>query len=150
MPKALIFTNDGKWRVDPSLGGQFASAGVYWLREKDDPVDPIEDVKSPIGWRERTSKEIEDRDFEPLRLAKLSEVRSAAQSVILTRFPDWYQRNCALGVYGDAALKKCRDFIIAVVAESDRCEDLIERVSTCSEIAKIKSVWPACDSTNKR
>lgn len=62
----------------------------------------------------------------PGYLASLMDVvRDAAQRHILTAYPLWYQTNVALGIYGQPIADKMRDDIVAVITESNRCEQLI-------------------------
>lgn len=142
MPRALCISVDGTWKVDPSLGGQFAGPGIYWLEPDDNPVDPVADPASPEGWRELAPSEIEARDLEPTRTARLAAIRAEAKATILEAYPDWYQRDVAMGVYKGELAKACVAFIKSVIAESNRCEDIVVAARTCTDIDAVVPEWP--------
>jgi len=70
-----------------------------------------------------------------LQAAALARVRAAVAAHILATFPDWYQRDCALGIYPEAACQACRDGIAAGIQESNRVEDLIAAAADAAAIA---------------
>ena len=58
---------------------------------------------------------------------------------ILDRWPDWAQRNCALGVYSTADTEACAAWIHACTSAEDAAADLIDTAAD----AAVNVEWPA-------
>ena len=94
------------------------------------------------GWTCRVMAEGEDiapPPVEPtladLQAAALARVRAAVAAHILAVFPDWYQRNVALGIYPEAAQTACREGIAACIEASNAAEDAVAEAADAAGIA---------------
>ncbi len=70
-----------------------------------------------------------------LQAAALARVRSATAAHILATYPDWYQRDCALGIYPEAAQTACREGIAACIEASNAAEDLVAAATEAAGVA---------------
>jgi len=70
-----------------------------------------------------------------LQAAALARVRAAVAAHILAVFPDWYQRNVALGIYPEAAQTACREGIAACIEASNAAEDAVAEAADATGIA---------------
>lgn len=70
-----------------------------------------------------------------LRTAALARIRAAVAAHILATYPDWYQRDCALGIYPEAAQTACRDGIAACIEASNAAEDLVAAATEAAGVA---------------
>jgi len=62
---------------------------------------------------------------------------------ILDRWPDWAQRNCALGVYSAAETEACAAWIHACTTAEDAAADLIDVAADAAAVAAVTVEWPA-------
>lgn len=69
------------------------------------------------------------------RTAALARIRAAVAAHILATYPDWYQRNVAMGIYPEAAQTACRDGIAACIEASNAAEDLVAAAADAAGIA---------------
>ena len=69
------------------------------------------------------------------RAQALARVRAAVAAHILAAYPDWYQRDCALGIYPEAACQACRDGIAACIEASNAAEDAVAAAVDSAGIA---------------
>jgi len=81
-------------------------------------------------------------DVDAMKAKKLSLIRAGAATVILAKYPDWVQRNVALGLYPEVVGDAMKAAIGSVIAESNRCEDLVELATTAEEIDAVSPAWP--------
>lgn len=123
------------WQADP---GRYVSPEQYqlveWLASGGVP-DTVPYVAPPVP------------ALADLRAAALERVRAAVQGHILAAFPDWYQRDCALGVYPETACAACRDGIAACVEASNAAEDAIAAATDAAGVdaASAALVLPALE-----
>lgn len=69
------------------------------------------------------------------RAGALARVRQATGAHILATYPDWYQRDCALGIYPEAAQTACREGIAACIEASNAAEDAVAAAVDSAGIA---------------
>jgi len=62
---------------------------------------------------------------------------------ILDRWPDWAQRNCALGVYSAAETEACAAWVFACTAAEDAAAGLIDAAADAAGVAAVTVEWPA-------
>ena len=74
--------------------------------------------------------------------AKLAKIRTEAETVILTKYPVWYQANVANGIYSAAIGDVMKAEITSVITESNRCEDLVDVATTEAKVNAVTPVWP--------
>lgn len=75
----------------------------------------------------------------PLSTAEqLARLRGETGAIITAAYPLWFQANCANGIYPLPVAEKMAAEIAAVIAESNRCEDLIITGQPATP------VWPTC------
>lgn len=77
------------------------------------------------------------------KVKRLIEIRSAAAAVILNKYPVWYQTNVATGIYPEAIGDAMKAGIASVIAESNRCEDLVDAATSEAEVSAVTPNWPA-------
>jgi hypothetical protein len=61
----------------------------------------------------------------PTPAQQIEAINREAQQIILAAYPLWYQTNCANGVYPVAVADAMKAGIASVIAESNRCSDLV-------------------------
>lgn len=61
----------------------------------------------------------------PSQSDQLSSIRETAKQLIFSVYPDWFQLNCANGIYPQIVIDKMKTDIAGIITESNRCEDLI-------------------------
>jgi len=74
--------------------------------------------------------------------AKLAKIRTEAETVILAKYPVWYQANVANGIYSESIGNTMKAGITSVIMESNRCEDLVDAATTVEQINAVTPNWP--------
>ncbi len=73
---------------------------------------------------------------------KLTKIREDAKTIIESKYPTWYQANVANGIYSEAIGDTMKAGIALVIAESNRCEDLVDSATTEAQINAVTPNWP--------
>lgn len=81
-----------------------------------------------------------DVDF--IRGVCLDWIREQARSQIESAYPWWYQVNCADGTYGSETADAVLAGKAAIIAESNRCEDLAYAAVAIADLIQIQPSWP--------
>ena len=78
------------------------------------------------------------------RTRKLESVRAGAKTQIedVAGYPQWFQNNCANGLYPSATGDAMTAYIALVITESNRCEDLVTDAETLDEALAVTPDWP--------
>ena len=79
------------------------------------------------------------------RTRKLESVRAGAKTQIedVAGYPQWFQNNCANGLYPSATGDAMTAYIALVITESNRCEDLVEVAATIDDALAVEANWPS-------
>jgi hypothetical protein len=79
-----------------------------------------------------------------MRVRKLESVRAGAKTQIedVAGYPQWFQNNCANGLYPSATGDAMTAYIALVITESNRCEDLVTDAETLDEALAVTPDWP--------
>lgn len=113
-------------------------------------IDPLM-IEIPVFDQSLIGKKYENGQFidppfaETLAEAKTKKttiIRDGAQAHILNKYPAWYQNDVALGIYSETIGEVMRTGIASVIAESNRCEDLVDAAVTIPEVQAVTPVWP--------
>lgn len=67
-----------------------------------------------------------------LPMTPIGEIREMASEIILAKYPLWAQINYANGIYPATEADTMKAAIASVIAESNRCEDIIEAGGTAT------------------
>jgi hypothetical protein len=80
-----------------------------------------------------------------MRVRKLESVRADAKTQIedVAGYPQWFQNNCANGLYPSATGDAMTAYIALVITESNRCEDLVEVAATIDDALAVEANWPS-------
>jgi|APSaa5957512622_1039677.scaffolds.fasta_scaffold140441_2 hypothetical protein len=76
------------------------------------------------------------------RTYKKDIIREAANEIILTAYPLWYQSNVALGVYASTIGDPMKTHITNIIEESNDCEDDIDSAATIEAVQAVTPTWP--------
>lgn len=76
-----------------------------------------------------------------LREILISQTKSEARRRIITRWPDWKQRNAALGLLSQEETQACKNWITAVRVASDQIEQDIMTNDNLINFDVSKSPW---------
>ena len=82
---------------------------------------------------------IADRPFEDVRAERLAAVRAECRAIILAVIDEHHQLDVALGIIPDRGY---RDFIAAMIQESNTCEDLYAAASTMAQMQAVTWNFP--------
>lgn len=94
-----------------------------------------DDAWAALGCVPYVAPEPEPPTLADLQAAALARVRAATAAHILAVYPDWYQRDCALGVYSEALAQACADDIAACVEASNAAESAIAAATDAAGVA---------------
>ena len=74
----------------------------------------------------------------------ITQIRAEAQSQIedVAGYTQWFQSNVANGLYPSTVGDAMKTYIAQVIAESNRCEDLITSAATINEALAVIPSWP--------
>lgn len=71
------------------------------------------------------------------RAARLSLLRQRTTEHILSRYPDFKQRNVAMGIESEAYAEECRAFITGARARFDATEKKLNEAATVTELRRV-------------
>jgi len=80
--------------------------------------------------------------FDSNRLKKQESIRGEAQTLILAKYPLWYQMDCSLGIYPDDVTSEMVDRISSVIAASNTAEAAVDAATTLTDIQLVEPIWP--------
>lgn len=73
---------------------------------------------------------------------KITENRIQAKTIIEAKYPPWYQINCQDGTYSDTIADDMKAKKVTVIAEENRCADLIDACTTKEQVDAVTPNWP--------
>ena len=74
--------------------------------------------------------------------ARKKVIRKEAKTRIEWKYPNWAQRNVAMGVYGSDVGDPMKAKIAAMITESNSCEDAVDAAETLQAVRDVTPDWP--------
>lgn len=86
--------------------------------------------------------EVSDRPLDEAKAEKLFHIRDDSRIAIYNKYPIWMQANAANGIYSEDDSAPMLAYISNMVAESNRCEALINSATSVKKVRDVTPEWP--------
>ena len=89
-----------------------------------------------------TDQDLANAELPAAKGAYKNQIRSEANKLILSKWPDWKQRNCDAGIYPEVMKTEKDADVVAVINASNTAEDAVDAALTIADVEAVSAIWP--------